>query len=453
MPVGEGQRTGVGAHRTVAPPRISPHVLLFALLFVGGTTFGVWTSQIRPSTRLATLLATAAHLTGLLAGLGMLAMLLLMTRVPAVEHGIGADTLARWHARGGRTVILLTLAHAGLAWWAHSAYHHMGPVDGLLDVLGYPALAAATFGCALLVAVAVFSARAVRTRVRHETWLRVHLLTYVGTAIAFFHQPAGPDLAGAPVLAWLWTFLHVQVAVLLLWYRVVVPLCALRRHDIRVVQVYDETPDVVSVLMTGRGLASLDAASGQFFRWRFLTRRLWWTSLPFSVSAPVRDDTLRITVKVVGDHTRRVKRLRPGTRVLATGPFGAMTARRRTRRKVLLIAGGIGITPMRALFETLPGEPGDITLLYRANNSTQLALREELEEIAWRRSCRVHYLLGSSRGPDSPFTSAGLRRLVPDIGEHDVYLCGSPDMARATLRILRRAGVPRGQVHAEVFDA
>ncbi|MCX5014048.1 hypothetical protein OG765_24115 [Streptomyces sp. NBC_00555] len=114
-------------------------------------------------------------------------------------------------------------------------------------------------------------------------------------------------------------------------------------------------------------------------------RRLWHTALPFSLSAPVRGNTLRITVKRLGGHSRRIRRLRPGTRVLATGPFGALTAARRTRPKVLLIAGGVGITPMRALFETLPGGPGDITLLYRAGAEEQLVLRAELEAIAAER--------------------------------------------------------------------
>ncbi|WP_435796285.1 hypothetical protein [Kitasatospora aureofaciens] len=59
-----------------------------------------------------------------------------------------------------------------------------------------------------------------------------------------------------------------------------------------------------------------------------------------------------------------------------------MTAHQRTRRKVLLLAGGVGITPMRALFETLPGGPGDIVLLYRANSPDELVLRHELEAIA-----------------------------------------------------------------------
>ena len=204
-------------------------------------------------------------------------------------------------------------------------------------------------------------------------------------------------MAGGVLTLWLWSMLHATVAVLLVWYRLVVPVRQALRHSLRVTEVRAEGPGVVSVVVQGIGLDELRAEPGQFFRWRFLQRRLWRTSLPFSLSAPVRDDTLRITVKARGDHTRRMRRLRPGIRVLATGPFGALTAHRRTRRKVLLLAGGVGITPMRALFETLPGGPGDLTLLYRAGNADQFVLRDELEAIAAARGAALHYLLGPLR--------------------------------------------------------
>jgi ferredoxin-NADP reductase len=206
------------------------------------------------------------------------------------------------------------------------------------------------------------------------------------------------------------------------------------------------------VTIRGTGLERLCAEPGQFFRWRFLTRRLWRTALPFSLSAPVHDDTLRITVKALGDHTRRIRRLRPGTRVLTTGPFGALTAHRRTRRKVLLLAGGVGITPMRALFETLPGGPGDVTLLYRASDAEGLVLRAELERIARERQAALHYLLGPSDASFDPLAPQALRNLVPDLAAHDVYLCGPPTMARAATDALVRAGVPARRIHSEDFS-
>nr|WP_246201469.1 ferredoxin reductase family protein [Streptomyces alboniger] len=437
--------------RAYAPPRVSPPALRSGILTGALAVGGMWGAQVRSDSTVAGVFAGGAHLTGLLAGYGVLVMLFLMARVPAVEHGVGADRLARLHSLGGRYVLSLCGAHALLALCGYAAHTGTGLPHAALDLLGYPGLAAATAGTALLVAAGVTSVRAVRRRLAHETWRAVHLLTYLGAALAFAHQLAGPDVAASALTGWLWAMAHAAVAVLLCWYRLVVPVRQALRHSLRVIEVRDEGPGVVSVVMRGTGLDQLRAEPGQFFRWRFLRRRLWRTALPFSLSAPVRDDTMRITVKAAGDHTRRMRRLRPGTRVLATGPFGALTAHRRTRRKVLLLAGGVGITPMRALFETLPGGPGDLTLLYRATSAEHLVLRTELEAIAARRGAGLHYLLGASGAAFDPLAPQALRSLVPGLAEHDVYLCGPPGMSAAARAALVRAGVPEERVHAEDF--
>ncbi|MEU8778241.1 ferredoxin reductase family protein [Streptomyces sp. NPDC048606] len=410
----------------------------------------LWAAQVRPSARLDALFATAAHLTGLLAGYGILVLLFLMARIPAVEHGVGADRLARLHARIGRHVLTLCFAHGVLALLGYAVHAGVDVLSAARDLLGYPALAAAAAATALLVAVGATSARAVRRRIPHETWRGVHLLVHVAAALGFWHQLAGPDLA---VVAWFWSLAHAVVTVLLIWYRAVVPVRQALRHGLRVAEVRGEGPGVVSVVIRGRHLAELRAEPGQFLRWRFLQRRLWYTALPFSLSAPVGEEGLRITVKALGGHSRRIRRLRPGTRVLATGPFGALTAARRTRGKVLLIAGGVGITPLRALFETLPGGPGDLTLLYRAGAEEHLVLRAELEAIAAGRQAGLHYLLGPSDAAWDPLAPRALTALVPDLAEHDVYLCGPPGMAEATRTALLRAGVPAAHVHSECFTA
>ncbi|MET8687978.1 ferredoxin reductase family protein [Streptomyces sp. NPDC004732] len=463
MPQEPPRTTGGGRRRVRATPRKTPRAtpappvrITFRTLRIGIidgalAITALWAVQAEPSARLDVLFATGAHLTGLLAGYGILVMLFLMARVPAVEHGVGADRLARSHALGGRYVLSLCAAHALLALCGYAAHADTDLLHATLDLLGYPGLAAATVGTALLAAVGVTSARTLRRRIPHETWRAVHLLTYLGAALAFAHQLAGPDVAGGVLSLGLWSLLHATVAVLLVWYRIVVPVRQALRHSLRVIGVHDEGPGVVSVVVQGIGVDHLRAEPGQFFRWRFLQRRLWHTALPFSLSAPVRDDTLRITVKAAGDHTRRMRRLRPGTRVLATGPFGALTAHRRTRRKVLLLAGGVGITPMRALFETLPGGPGDITLLYRAGSAEQLVLREELEAIARGRQAGLHYLLGRSDASFDPLAPQALRNLIPDLADHDVYLCGPPGMSAAATTALVRAGVPEERIHAECF--
>ncbi|WP_329116936.1 ferredoxin reductase family protein [Streptomyces sp. NBC_01465] len=451
------QRAAFGARPQPQPAPPAPPLRLAPRALRGGIAagaFGVcalWGLQVDASARLDALFASGAHLSGLLAGYGVLVMLFLMARVPAVEHGVGADRLARWHAFGGRYVLSLCAGHAVLALCAYTAHTGTDLLTAAVGLLGYAGIAAALAGTVLIASAGITSARRIRVRLPHEVWRAVHFLTYVGAALAFAHQLVGPDIASSALSRWLWAMAHATVAVLLLWYRVVVPVRQALRHSLRVIAVRHESPDVVSVVMQGIGLAQLRAEPGQFFRWRFLQRRIWHTALPFSLSAPVTGDTLRITVKSVGNHTRRIRRLRTGTRVLASGPFGAMTAHRRTRRKVLLLAGGVGITPMRVLYETLPAGPGELTLLYRARSAAQLVLRDELEEIAHRRGAALHYLLGPSDASFDPLAPQALRNLIPDLADHDVFLCGPPGMAAAATTALTTAGVPEDRIHSEQF--
>jgi len=403
-------------------------------------------------------LTNAGRLTGLGAGYAILVILVLMARVPALELGIGADRLTRWHAAGGRYVVSLAVAHTLLIIWGYAVMAETGVVtETKVLVLTYPDVLMATVALGLFLLVGISSARAARRRLRYETWHLIHLYTYLAIALTFAHEFAvGADFTDVRVRA-LWLGLYGFVGALLLWYRVITPLVNLYRHTLRVVDVVTEAPGVVSVVMRGRGLTRLDIQAGQFFRWRFLNRELCGAANPYSLSAPPQGDLLRITVKVAGDHSAALARLRPGTRVLAEGPYGAFTGevetRSRTGRttgKVLLIGVGIGITPLRAMFENIPAAPGGITLLYRARSEADLVLRPEIEQIATDRGARVYYGLGARSAGDH-LSLANLQRLVPDLAAHEVYLCGPDDLVERIAKDLRRGGVSRSAIHFESF--
>ncbi len=393
--------------------------------------------------------ALLAHVSGMLAGYSVLVLLVLMSRWPVLERGVGADRLTRWHTAGGRTVLTSVLVHALAATTAWAQLTGLGPWRAVVDVLAMPGLVAATVATSLVVAVAVASVRSARRRLGYETWHALHLSMYVAVALSFAHQLAGPDLAGRPVLQVAWALLYAWAFALVLRYRVLAPLGTTVRHRLRVASVTPEAPGVVSIVVTGRDLDGLAAEPGQFFRWRFLTAGLWASAHPFSLSAPPTGDRLRLTVKALGGGSSRVQQVEPGTWVVAEGPYGAMTSQRRTRRHVLLIAGGVGITPMRALFESLPVESDrSLVLLYRAPDRGQILFRQELDALAAQRRAHVVYLLG--KDPDL-LSAESLRRLVPDVVERDVYLCGPPRLSSAVRDSLATAGLPSGQLHEERF--
>ncbi|MDT4984712.1 MAG: hypothetical protein QOF95_2202 [Pseudonocardiales bacterium] len=437
-----------------APVSVRPEAVLVAIGAGAVAVIALWWQNTFYVHGLADWLTNAGRITGLLAGYAVVVLLALMSRAPALERGVGTDRLARWHAMGGRYTVSLAVAHTLLIIWGYAVSAHTNVVHQTATlVTTYPDVLMATVSVLMLVAIGIASARAARRRLRYETWHFIHLYTYLAIALAFSHQfSTGADFRNDAKARWLWAALYVFVAAVLIWYRFVTPVRRALRHQMRVVEVRPESADTVSVYVTGRHLDALRAEAGHFFRWRFLTRSLWWAANPYSLSAAPRPDLLRITVKVVGEHSAALRALAPGTRVLAEGPYGSFTGARRRGRKVLLLAGGVGITPLRALFETLPGRPGDITLVYRANAQTDFVLREELDLIAHQRGARVHYLMGPPKsGGKDHLSAARMKRLIPDLAEHDVYLCGPAGMMAAAEIGLREAGVPRRHIHQESF--
>ena len=443
-------RPGRGIARLVLP------VLVLSLIGLGAlAVIGLWWQSTPRPTTTGALITDAGDVLGLLAGYGFVILVGLMARLPPLEKGIGSDRLARWHAMGGRYVITLVSAHVPLIVWGYAVSAHVQVTSETATLLTtYPDVLMATVAWFLLLGVAAFSARAARRRLAYETWYYAHLYTYLAIALAFSHQFAdGPAFQTNATARIAWSALYATVGALIVWYRVITPLLRSARHHFTVDYVRPEAPGIVSVFITGRDLDWLRAEPGQFFRWRFLTRELWWQSHPYSLSAMPSPDQMRITVKASGDHSGSLADLAPGTRIFAEGPYGAFTPLL-TGRRVLFIAGGVGITPIRAMFAALPKRmSGGITLLYRASHPRDVVFSRELNAIAADRRAALHYLIGSrdELGYD-PLDADNLQYAVPGLHRYEAYVCGPPGMTQTAVAALRAAGIPSRRIHHESFD-
>lgn len=281
-------------------------------------------------------------------------------------------------------------------------------------------------------------------------WL--HLTAYVVLVLGYAHQfTHGQDLAEGGFGHWYWLGLYGLVISSVVWGRLISPAVFNLRHRLRVAAVVLESKSTVSVYVIGSSLDRLGARGGQHLRWRFLARGCWWQSHPFSLSAAPNGAWLRITIKMVGGYTKGLQWLRPGTRVVAQRPAGHFVAERQVGRAALLIAAGSGIAPIRALLEELPGET---ILVYRASQPGDVVFRSELDQIARSRNARVVYVVGSRSDPRTRHVLSvrGLRQLVPDLRERDVYLCGPPGLISSVVQVLRRIGLPKTQIHLDPFE-
>src|SRR5205823_6404815 len=308
----------------------------------------LWVHGGNASDHLSTgeLLTSLGRLTGLLAAYAALLQVVLLARIPWLERLIGFDRLTVWHRRNGHACLELILAHVVLIVWGYALTDKISLPKEISTMLGgriYPGMITATIGTALLIGVVVSSVVIVRRRLRYEAWYAVHLAVYAGIALAWFHQiPTGNELAFDQVAADYWRALYVATLAAIVGFRVLAPLGKSLRHGLRVTDVAEESPGVVSVR----------------------------------------------------------------------------------------IAGGIGITPIRALMEDLSG---DVVVIYRVVDEGDIVFRQELERLAGERGLRLLFVVGdhATRTGRRLLSPRHLRELVPDISERQVYVCGPPAMAEA----------------------
>lgn len=391
-------------------------------------------------------------LTAMLGTYAALLGCLLMARLPWIEREVGQDRLIAWHRQLGPYALVLIVAHVILTTLGYGQAVNASWLAELVQLtFGSAWMLPAMAATLLMVALGVLSWRRIRSRMKYETWHTMHLYFYLAIVLAFGHQiEAGSVFAGHPLAEGYWIALYVVVGAAILVWRVLLPSVRTLRHGVRVTSVEQVDAQTVHVHMSGRHLDRLRAQGGQWFTWRFGTRSWWWQGHPYSLSASPTDTTLRITVKDLGDQSGALTMMKPGTRVLLEGPYGAFRMDRRETDHVVLIGAGVGITPIRALLDELPAH-ARATVLYRVH-AEPVPLADEFRalEDASHGRVRVHFVIGSRQ--QYPLNPRQLRQAVPDIADSDVFLCGPSGFVDAVQSSAERCGVPARRIHHELFE-
>ncbi|MDQ0584081.1 ferredoxin reductase family protein [Streptomyces rishiriensis] len=434
----------------VPPTAIRPQVVartgLYAVLAANAAVVTLFAVQAGFASNA---LVVIGRFAGLYSALLMAFQLLLVARLPWLDRRIGMDRLTNWHRWTGFSLLWTLVGHVVFITFGYAASSSMNPVNQLVDLAEtVEGVLRAAVAMVLILVVGGVSGRWARRRLAYETWHFIHLYTYAAVILAFTHQVVvGTTFTASSVATAYWYAVWSVALGSVALGRLVLPLWRNWRHQLRVEAVVPEADNVVSVYITGRDLDRLPARAGQFFLWRFLTKDRWWQANPFSLSAAPDGTRLRLTAKAAGAGSAGLRHLQPGTRVFAEGPYGAFTAMHRTRPEALLIAGGVGVTPIRALLEEIHGHA---VVIYRVAGERDAVLYDELRDLALAKGAELHLVTG----PPVPDRLAPreLAALVPDIAERDVFLCGPPPMMNAVLGTLRELDVPKPQIHFERFS-
>ncbi len=397
---------------------------------------------VQTTSRFAALIGTYFALLGIL----------LVARIPWVERGVGHDRLVTWHRKLGPWSLYLIGFHILLITVGYAGQFQVSIFSELIDILTtFDWMWAALAGFVFMITAGVTSYKKARAKLSYETWWMIHISTYAAIALSFMHQILnGPMFIGHPLNKAFWIALYSAMVFAIIYWRFVIPIYRSLRHGIRVEKVVVEGPGMVSVIMRGHQLHRLNAQGGQFFGWRFLAKGHALISHPYSLSAAPTAHYLRITVKDLGDHSRSLADLKPGTRVFMEGPYGAFTAGRASRKHVVLIGGGVGITPVRAIIEEFRNGV-QLDVIVRVSRSEDLILREELDYLAAQSdgSIRIHYLVGSRKL--HPMDAKSITALVPRFADSDIYICGPAPLVNAVRDAAHEVGVPKNRFHDEAF--
>jgi predicted ferric reductase len=391
-----------------------------------------------------------------LVGLGMLGLQFLsVARINRVDAPYGIDAVMRYHRQIAFVALAFVVLHPTMlladAW--SSYWPIINPLHAPDRVQwGQGALLMLVF----LVVISVFR---LRWKLNYEMWRITHgILALLITAFALVHVRA----VGVYVQRDTWkpiafTVFSVAFLSLLAWVRVLKPLARLRRPFV-VDHVRPEPGGVVTLRLRPVRHKGLRFRAGQF-SWITLDSAFVQNEHPFSIaSSAARPDQVEFTIKELGDFTRQMSGVIEGSRAYLDGPFGNFGVGWESAGRLLLVAGGIGVTPCMSILRTMAdtADPRPVTLIYGSNDWDTIVFRDELEELRRRFDLTVVHVLAKGHegweGDIGFINSDILQRALPDdMGDLQCYVCGPPPMMAAVEKALFGLGVPHRQVHSELF--
>ena len=394
------------------------------------------------------ILYALAGILGLSAGYSILVQFFLMSRNYWLERAFGLDKLSRLHHDNGRRSLYFLVGHALLIVLSYSLLSGSGFFRQFwLLLTTEPEIIKAFLAWVLFLAAAGISVWTALQNLRYEIWYLTHLVFYAAILLAFSHQfELGDSLTGSQWFYYYWVLLYAVVFLSLVLFRVFRPAFNYFKHGFRVSKVVPENHNVTSIYISGKNLDKFKVLPGQFMIFRFLDAKRWWEAHPFSLSKPNDGKEIRLTPKAVGNFTKELNSLKSGTKVIIEGPYCVFTNSETVLPKVLLIAGGIGITPLRSLAEEMRQKGKDVVLLFSNKTKQDIVFEKELEGI---QGLKVFHVLTDAEG----YLDAGkIQSQVPDFFEREVFLCGPGPMMSSIRKILKETGHPTDKLHFERFS-
>ena len=389
-----------------------------------------------------------SRLAGLLAMFSMLTQLILISRTNFLENCFGLNKLIKAHKWFGILSFSLVITHLG--GFIGSLYY--GNISETLAsyqnaILTWDDLIKAFIAFWLLIAVIFTSAILKLKAMQYRYWYLTHLLTYGVIILAIGHQiEIGPTLQN-PVTKIYWVAIFLLSLSLVFYYRFLRPYLNFNKFKFEVESILPNNHDTFSFILKFKYPQKLNIKPGQFAKFIFLQKGLWHEMHPFSFS-DVSRSSLRVTVKNSGPYTAKLKsQLKVGTKVIIDGAYGKFTSDSARHKKVLMIAGGVGITPILAISKKMLKSSENIKLMYFAKTKSDFIFRSELEDLFSADDIKFY----ASQEGDGFCDQSKLKDFCPDVDSRSVYLCGPPPMMKAVKKQLKSLKLKSKDIISEEF--
>ncbi len=423
------------------------------LLFILAPLFVLLAGALPPARGFWTEFAVALGYSGL-AMMGL--QFGLTARFRYVTEPWGEDVIYHFHRQISLIAVGLIVTHAVILTAGQPE------VLAPLNILQAPWSARfAVLSIVALIALAVTALWRVRLKIGYEAWHLSHIvLAFIAIAAGIAHMVGSGFYLVDPWKRVLWIGLTIFWIGLLLYVRVIKPLFMLRR-PYRVTEVRQERGDSWTLVMQPDGHSGFHFRPGQFGWLTVFGTPFKITGHPFSFSssAVVAHGRVEMTIRGLGDFTREVGNVPQGQRVYLDGPYGAFTIDRNPADMHVLIAGGIGVTPMMSMIRTLAdrGDQRPIVLFYGSKDWESITFREELEVLTPRLNLTVVHVLANPPAGwtgEHGFITADLfkRHLPPSHADHEYFICGPNVMMDAIERVLGELHVPLSKYHSERYS-
>jgi predicted ferric reductase len=424
------------------------------LLFILAPLFVLLAGALPPARDFGTEFSVALGYSGL-AMMGL--QFGLTARFRYVTDPWGEDVIYHFHRRISLIAVGLVIVHPIILLAVGSK--NMALADPIWKLPAGAVFAGVSIGSLILLVVTALWRT--RLKIGYELWHASHIVLALTAVFAgMFHMVAWGFYLGDPFKRALWICMAIFWVALLLYVRVFKPLFMLRR-PYRIAEVRAELGDTTTLVMRPEGHPGFRFRPGQF-GWLTLwgsAFRITGHPFSFSSSAQAPDGRVEMTIRNLGDFTGAVqKKVGVGQRVYLDGPYGAFTIGNPADMHVL-IAGGIGITPMMSMIRTLAdrGDRRPVILLYGSKDWDSITFREALEELKARLDLTVIHVLADPpadwTGERGFITAEVLTRHLPrPYAAHEYFICGPAVMMDAIEKALGDLGVPMSRYHSERYS-